>query len=142
MQMTDSEIVRRYKNAKNKPSQIKILSELNACSEEEIKSILLANGQLKESAKAEKTKEPAEQKQETEKTVKINRYRTAEELLSLPEEELTENEKSRLERIKAIPELVREILVREAGEYTRQIMEIEEKLGCINDYLNGEERSQ
>ena len=40
MQMTDNEIKRQYKEAKNKKQQIGILADLNCCSKEEIESIL------------------------------------------------------------------------------------------------------
>ena len=40
MQMSESEIKRRYKEAKNQKQQIAILADLNCCSKEEIESIL------------------------------------------------------------------------------------------------------
>ena len=43
MVMSESEIVREYRTAKNKPKQIKVLAELNAVKEEWIKDILLRN---------------------------------------------------------------------------------------------------
>lgn len=44
MQMTDSEIVRDYREAKNKREQVTILADLNRCEKEEIIDILLKNG--------------------------------------------------------------------------------------------------
>lgn len=44
MQMTESEIVKDYREAKNKSEQINILADLNCCSKVEIKEILLNNG--------------------------------------------------------------------------------------------------
>ena len=44
MQMTESEIVRSYNHAENRQKQIKILSELNACSKAQIREILERNG--------------------------------------------------------------------------------------------------
>lgn len=44
MEMKDEEIVKSYKEAKNKRHQIEILAELNACSVDYIKKILKANG--------------------------------------------------------------------------------------------------
>lgn len=78
MQMSNEEIVRRYKEAKDKAKQLGILSELNACDRQKIKDILAEGGidhrQLprsrKEKAaderteKAERTKaRPAKEKQ-------------------------------------------------------------------------------
>ena len=44
MEMTKDEIIRRYKEAKDKKDQIKILADLNLCSSKEIKDILVAAG--------------------------------------------------------------------------------------------------
>ena len=44
MQMTANEIVKSYREAKEKKKQIQILSELNACSTADIKQILRDNG--------------------------------------------------------------------------------------------------
>lgn len=44
MQMTEEEIVRRYKQADNKRDSIRILAELNACQKQTIRDILEANG--------------------------------------------------------------------------------------------------
>ena len=44
MQMTESGIVRNYREAKNKREQITILADLNRCEKEEIVEILLKNG--------------------------------------------------------------------------------------------------
>jgi hypothetical protein len=44
MQMTDAQIIRSYRQAKNKYKQITILSQLNACSKKTIKDILEKNG--------------------------------------------------------------------------------------------------
>lgn len=44
MQMTEEEIVRRYKQADNKRDSIRILAELNACPKQTIRDILESNG--------------------------------------------------------------------------------------------------
>lgn len=44
MQMTPGEIVKSYREAKEKKKQIQILAELNACSTEFIKQIMRENG--------------------------------------------------------------------------------------------------
>ena len=44
MQMTEEEIVRRYKQADNKRGSIRILAELNGCQKQTIRDILEANG--------------------------------------------------------------------------------------------------
>ena len=44
MQMTEEEIVRRYKQADNKRDSIRILAELNGCQKQTIRDVLEANG--------------------------------------------------------------------------------------------------
>ena len=44
MQMTNGEIVANFRQSKNKREQLKILAELNTCSQEDIKKILIDGG--------------------------------------------------------------------------------------------------
>lgn len=64
-------------------------------------------------------------------------YRTAEELLAEPED-MTDKEKERLKRIKAIPESVRELCQTEVSSLRKQVMELEKRSDEILDFLNGE----
>lgn len=64
-------------------------------------------------------------------------YRTAEELLAEPED-MTDKERKRLERIKAIPESVRELCQAEVANLRSQVMELEKRSDEIIDFLNGE----
>ena len=57
MQMTDNEIVKSYKEAKEKKKQIEILSQLNACDVAKIREILIANGVQFPGPKPKKVKE-------------------------------------------------------------------------------------
>ncbi len=60
MMMTDGEIVTSYREAKNKSAQIGILAELNATSEDIIKTILKGKGIDLRSANAGKKKKSME----------------------------------------------------------------------------------
>lgn len=60
MMMTDEEIVTSYREAKNKSAQIGILAELNATSEDIIKTILKSKGIDLRSANAGKKKKSME----------------------------------------------------------------------------------
>lgn len=60
MMMTDGEIVTSYREAKNKSAQIGILAELNATSEDIIKTILKSKGIDLRSANAGKKKKSME----------------------------------------------------------------------------------
>lgn len=44
MEMTTAEIIRSYREAKNKKKQVNILAQLNLCTVEEIKNILTEGG--------------------------------------------------------------------------------------------------
>lgn len=48
MEMTNAEIVRQYKEAKQKNKKIRILAQLNACPESTIKEILIGAGAIEE----------------------------------------------------------------------------------------------
>lgn len=75
MQMTDSEIVRDYKAAAKKGKQIGILADMNGCSRDKIREILLQNGiseaelpskpgrrsEAEKEVLSQQTKEPAEE---------------------------------------------------------------------------------
>lgn len=65
------------------------------------------------------------------------RYRTAEELLAEPDN-LTGKEIDRLNRIKAIPESVRDLCKAEVENLRKQVMELEKRSDEIIDFLNGE----
>lgn len=64
MQMTDNEIVRNYREAKNKREQVTILADLNRCEKEHIIDILLKNGvdQRELPRKRKPRKNPEEEK--------------------------------------------------------------------------------
>ena len=69
MQMTNEEIIREYRGAKNKKEQIKILADLNTCDTNTIKEILAAGGEAvarpyKRSEKPEEKKAAKTEKQE------------------------------------------------------------------------------
>lgn len=65
MNMTENEIIRQYKEAKDKREQIKILADMNLCEREEIEKILKDNGQ-RLPAQAPKKKPQNEPSKETE----------------------------------------------------------------------------
>lgn len=65
------------------------------------------------------------------------RYRSAGELLEEPED-MTEEERKRLVRIRAIPEPVRMLVQTEIGRIAKEVMEMEKRKDMLIDYLNGE----
>ncbi len=69
--MTDGEIYRNWLNAENPSKQVKILSELNACSQDEICNILKAQGvdfrKLPRKRKSKDENPPAKEKSDISK---------------------------------------------------------------------------
>ena len=154
MQMSDIEIVDRYKRADNKNEQAKILAELNACGEEIIVGILRKNdvdvSELERKTRGRRKKKLTELVNAPldDSTVSFNaesqettgRYKTGKELKAIPEDRLTEQEKERLKRVQLIPDTVIELVENELCELTSKIMELERKHDELVDYMNGELR--
>lgn len=152
MQMSDIEIVDRYKRADNKKEQAKILAELNACGEEIIVGILRKNNvdvsELERKPRGRRKKKLTELVNAPldDSTVSFNaesqettgRYKTGKELKAIPEDRLTEQEKERLKRVQLIPDTVIELVENELCELTSKIMELERKHDELVDYMNGE----
>lgn len=67
LHMTNDEIIRSYKEAKNPSSQIKVLAELNACRKSDIEKILVDGKVLKASIPAKKAEKEAAVKAAIEK---------------------------------------------------------------------------
>ena len=66
-------------------------------------------------------------------------YRDAAELEKEPED-MTDKERERLQRIRAIPNIVMSIVHSEIGRITEEIMRRERQRDILVDYLNGESR--
>lgn len=157
MQMNDTEIVSSYKRAESKSKQITILSELNACSKKDIEKVLKKAGVLKTSNSNTDTRAGNASKEATVTLEPIYdqgnltdddfnngmslpeycKYRTADELLTEPDD-MTSEERERLERIKAIPDEVRIVINREINEGYEKVLEIEKRVDVLLDFLNGE----
>ena len=140
MQMSDSEIVRSYREAKDKRSQVGVLAELNACSKDYIREILKRSGidapkpgrksttepepvraALTEMAKKAVRKEPEIVKENPEIVKeKSTEDDTPDELLLLATERLKNLRESREER-----------------EHDIQIMQ-----SIVDDYIRREEKLQ
>ena len=58
MQMTDDEIVRHYREARNKAKDITVLADLNTCKPKEIREILIRAGELPQPVALPKKPEP------------------------------------------------------------------------------------
>lgn len=158
MEMSNNEIVSKFKKAEEKRQQISILAQLNGCNEEKIKQILIDEGipeaeiqpfkkrrgrkpGIKNKIKSQ-SNSPSESITEGEKELpplsEYNMtYRTGDVLLQQPAD-MTEEEKERFKRIQAIPEVARKVLQKEVNRLVDEMMELEKQLDTLVNYLNGE----
>ena len=156
MQMTDLEIVAKYKSAKDRKKQIDILAQLNVCYKETIRKILIENG-IPESELPGKrgpkpkqqvvsdTKEPSVDAGDTMpamehcdikdgaevdlgiiEPLKLSEYRTIEEILNT--EVRNDREAKRVERYKLIPEVVKTVCMEEIKKLKEEIAWFNEKI--------------
>lgn len=128
MQMSDSEIVRSYKEAKDKRSQVGVLADLNACSKDYIREILQRNGINAPKPGRKTTTEPEPVKAVlTEMAKKAVRKEPADPEDDTPDELLL----LATERLKNLRES------REEREHDIQIMQ-----SIVDDYKRREEKLQ
>lgn len=125
MDMTASEIVTRYKQAKDKKSQITILAQLNCCDEFTIEECLRQNGV--EVAEMKKRGRPSTKETKTE-SKKVATDKTTEML----EEQLV-----RLDKILSIPEVVRKMCDARIAEITKMVIELEKERDILLEFVNG-----
>lgn len=111
MEMTPQEIVGRYRRATNKSEQIKILSELNACSKEDITKILEDQGVT--------VKKPGRKKKAAVAPVQQDEHTEA----AVPEEKDPEGNETEQDQKAAgcIPEIVLQAIRREKVLIQEQI---------------------
>lgn len=134
MQMTESEIVRSYREAKNKRNQIEVLADLNTCTPDDIRAILKNNGvDLRGgSFKKKVTKEDAPEEKAAV---------TKPESIEIPEEQLKENNSPGIcmdemkDPVMILPRIVRKTLEEELSLIEEQLHELIEKRITIKTFL-------
>lgn len=145
MQMTDSEIVRRYKHAIDKKSMVGILAELNACDKAKIREILTAAGlnvgKLNGPGRPKKTPEQALKIETPEKEV-IPFYVSGKE--DEPSAEVTEETTKEPEKAAELPGIAIEAmtekyqgLLRMKERFLEIISDLETQIGELEPYVKG-----
>lgn len=121
MQMSENEIVRDYRQAKNKGHQVGILAELNLCTKEEIISILKSNGvsQAELPRNRKKTESEGQSKAESD----VNQKQQEKEPVAAVTEEL--------------PEIVKEVICRQMEQEQEAIDYHSGRLKELNEFLRG-----
>lgn len=145
MQMTDSEIVRRYKHAIDKKSMIGILADLNACDKTKIREILTAAGlnvgKLNGPGRPKKTPEQALKIETPEKEV-IPFYVSGKE--DEPSAEVMEGETEETKEAAELPGIAIEAmtekyqgLLRMKERFLEIISDLETQIGELEPYVKG-----
>lgn len=147
MQMTDSEIVRRYKHAIDKKSMIGILAHLNACDKTKISEILKAAGFNVETRKPGRPKKTPEQnlKIETPEKEVIPFYVSGKD--DEPSAEVTEEAKEETEAAAELPDIVIEAitekyqgLLRMKEHFLVNLENINTQIDELEPYVKGGKR--
>ena len=144
MQMTDSEIVRRYKHAIDKKSMIGILADLNACDKTKIREILTAAGfevATRRPGRPKKTPEQAMKIETPEKEV-IPFYVSGKE--DEPSAEVTEEAEKETKEAAGLPDIAIEAmtekyhgLLRMKERFLEIISDLEKQIGELEPYVKG-----
>jgi ribosomal protein L16 Arg81 hydroxylase len=119
MEMNENEIVRSYRESKNKKQQIDILADINCCKPEQIKEILKKNGVDLRGGnyRAKKEETPKEE------TMKEN---VLERKIEIPEEQIVKDK---------LPRIVRKTLEEDLDFIEEQLKELIEKKITIKKFL-------
>lgn len=126
MQMTNGEIVKSYKEAKEKKKQIEILAQLNACPIANIREILISEGVQFPGPKPKKAEEKAEAPEEP-KESKIPE--------ESPKSESPKPPKAPIEVIIAVG-TYRKSLEEKKKAMELQIKDIDYQIAILNDWLH------
>lgn len=119
MTMNENEIVRSFKEAKKKREQIGILAELNSCSRDKIRDILIRNGISEAELPAKKGRRSAAETEEIQQQLKKNRTKV-DELHSEKREPAAEQ----VEEAVKEPRSISELLTDDAEKTTCMVPEI------------------
>lgn len=148
--MSDNEIVRTYNEARNKKTQIKILSDLNLCSYNDIVDILNKYGIKEEKKRMRKTVANKDEKAAVEtntkkEKVKVNKSEENKAAVEITTDDPVEkvlNESPKMEPIEitvlpAIPHVVQDILTKRMIICQNAIDKNTQELKEISDFLGG-----
>lgn len=136
MQMTNEEIIRRYKNGANKKEQINILAQLNGENPEKIRNILQTAGVLEEiKRRGRKPKAETEPKAEEKK---------ADEAAELKEDPAEREPKITLVKGNELPKVVKDAVVEKYHDllrlkelYLNTVRVLDRQIEDIESYLSG-----
>jgi hypothetical protein len=137
MQMSDLEIVNKFKKADNKVGHITILAQLNGCPEDTIREILRKGGipeteiPMPKSKRKTSNRNTAPAKEKVDESVKNG---------SVFEEEpkLTEEEQRMLDKALSIPTPVADAVLARLNKLKNKIQKYEQECETLEAFLEGE----
>lgn len=142
MYMNEMEIVGKFRRADDKKEMLEILADLNGCSNDAMKSYLLAHGVAEDEFPKRRKKASIKEAAEPAKGdgIQAEPRKTVAQLAEMPE--LTPEERIRVDMALAIPEPVRRAIADRIRDLTAKIMEMEKDRDCLTAYLEMEVHSE
>ena len=137
MQMTNSEIIGKFKRADDKKNYIKILADLNGCSEEDIIEILRKNDIPESDIPKKRGRKPENKKSDEPSTEQ--RSESVPDVIdgTIEITAVTESEQNQEPEPPEMPEIIRAFIKDEVGRLTREIMGLEKIRDELCDYRDG-----
>ena len=132
MQMSDLEIVNKFKRADNKAGHITILAQLNGCPEDTIRDVLRKGGIPEDEIPVPKSKRktaPAKEK---------DNESTKDGSVFEEEPKLTEEEQRMLDKALSIPAPVADAVLARLNKLKKKIQKYEQECETLEAFLEGQ----
>lgn len=137
MQMSDLEIVNKFKKADNKVGHITILAQLNGCPEDTIREILRKGGIPETEIPMPKSKRKTSNRKTAPAKEKVDEN-TKNGSVFEEEPELTEEEQRMLDKALSIPVPVVDAVLSRLNKLKKKIQKYEQECETLEAFLEGE----
>ena len=137
MQMSDLEIVNKFKKADNKVGHITILAQLNGCPEDTIREILRNGGIPETEIPMPKSKRKTSNRKTAPAKEKVDES-TKNGSVFEEEPELTEEEQRMLDKALSIPVPVVDAVLLRLNKLKKKIQKYEQECETLEAFLEGE----
>ena len=137
MQMSDLEIVNKFKKADNKVSHITILAQLNGCPEDTIREILRNGGIPETEIPMPKSKRKTSNRKTAPAKEKVDES-TKNGSVFEEEPELTEEEQRMLDKALSIPVPVVDAVLSRLNKLKKKIQKYEQECETLEAFIEGE----
>lgn len=137
MQMSDLEIVNKFKRADNKAGHITILAQLNGCPEDTIRDVLRKGGIPEDEIPVPKSKRKTSNRKTAPAKEKVNES-TKDGSVFEEEPKLTEEEQRMLDKALSIPAPVADAVLARLNKLKKKIQKYEQECETLEAFLEGE----